>query len=73
MMEQGAIVAVIVGVASVLKGIGLPAKWVPLLNVVIGAACGFLLEDLDIMAGIVLGLMASGLYDQTKIFKGGSL
>ncbi|MFC5773681.1 holin [Ectobacillus antri] len=67
------LIAVIIGLSQVVKGLGLQAKYIPLLNVALGVLLGvfFLPADIqdNILGGIVVGLSASGLFDQSKIIK----
>lgn len=72
MIEFGVIVAVIIGLSQVIKdATPIPTKYLPLINLVIGVIFGsiFLTGDLktNILQGIIIGLTASGLFDQTKI------
>jgi hypothetical protein len=71
MIELGIIIAVLVGVSQVIKGLGLKAKFIPVVNLVLGIGAGFLLKDMSvaeqIVTGAIIGLSASGLYDQKKI------
>lgn len=72
MLELGLVIAVLVGLSQVAKQMGLPSKYVPLLNLVLGllfalfgGVDGTILEQ--IVAGAMVGLSASGLFDQSKI------
>ena len=70
MIEASAMVAVIVGMAEAVKRLGLPARFVPLLNIGLGVAatCAFgdaMLAE-NVFAGVVTGLTASGLYSGVK-------
>jgi hypothetical protein len=74
MLELGVVIAVLIGLGQIAKQLGLPTKYIPLMNLVLGVAVGLLgglgadisiLEQ--IIAGAVVGLTASGLYDQKKI------
>jgi hypothetical protein len=71
MIELGVLIAVLIGVSQVAKGLGLSAKFIPALNLVLGIGAGFLVSDLSIaeslITGAIIGLSASGLYDQKKI------
>lgn len=72
MFEITVIVAVIIGVSELLKKLEfIPARFIPLLTVVLGTGAGFIWLDGDIKTklfyGIVIGLSAAGLYDQSKI------
>lgn len=66
-----AIIPVITGLVQVFKNIGLPKKFRPLLALGLGVLSGiFYIEPNDlaggILVGLVAGLSASGLYNQTK-------
>jgi len=67
------IVPAIVGLTQVAKDTGLPAKFAPLIAVLIGAAAGIAQLEQGklpwipaIALGIVFGLSACGLYDTAK-------
>ena len=68
--ETGAVLAVIMGVAEACKAVGFPPKWVPLLNLVLGLAAMLVFGAADMrenaFMGLVLGLMAGGLYSGVK-------
>lgn len=62
-------VPVILGVVSVLKGVGLPSKWAPLVSLVLGLGVAFLVGGTlltIVLAGLTVGLSASGLYSGSK-------
>lgn len=65
-----AILPLIIGVVSLFKRVGLPAKYSPFIAVICGLAFGIFYLDVDIKQGILVGLMiglsASGLYSSTK-------
>ena len=67
-------VPLIMGLVHVLKGIGLPNKVLPIANLVfgIGFAVAFHGEISPevVLAGIVLGLTAAGLYRSQKVVRG---
>lgn len=72
MVEIAVIIAVLIGFSEVAKKMGLPEKYVPLMNLVLGIVAGMvggfgvtLFES--ILTGAIIGLSASGLYDQKKI------
>jgi hypothetical protein len=74
MLEFGIIIAVLIGLGQVAKQLGLPNKYIPVMNLVLGVTIGLiggLGSDLSIVeqivTGSVIGLTASGLYDQKKI------
>ena len=72
MMEIGVILAFIVGLAELLKKHGLKKELIPLFNVLAGVITNLLLNGISTEAityGLVMGLVASGLYDQSKICK----
>ena len=68
------VVAVIMGLVELVKKLDwLPAKFLPLLSLVLGIVGGIVYFDGPIenkvIFGIILGLSAAGLYDQSKAFK----
>ena len=70
------LIAILVGVAQVAKKTGFPARFIPLFNLILGLALAFLLLESCtwqemLMQGLVVGLSASGLYDNGKMIKGG--
>jgi NhaP-type Na+/H+ or K+/H+ antiporter len=72
MFEIGIILAVIVALSQLAKNLGTPAKFIPLVNIVLGLAAGLFVLDIQtvqeqIMTGLMIGLSASGLFDQTKV------
>ena len=66
------VVAVIIGLVQLTKKLEwLPAKYLPLLSLILGIVAGIVyfegaIEN-KVMFGIILGLSAAGLFDQTKI------
>ncbi|AQZ48837.1 hypothetical protein ERICIV_02792 [Paenibacillus larvae subsp. larvae] len=64
------IVAVIVGLVEMAKGIGLPVRLAPVLSVILGIAAGVVYFPGDIktsvMFGIISGLTSCGLYSAGK-------
>lgn len=67
-----ALVALTIGLTEVLKRIGIPKKFLPLVSLTIGFGLNFVgssfaLTPLSILAGIAIGLSASGLYDHKAI------
>jgi len=75
MLEYGTIVAMIIAAEQLLKKYGIKSKYTPLLNILFGVIGSVFLLDGDFpylfVRGVILGLTASGLYDQTKIFSKG--
>ncbi|WP_128894667.1 hypothetical protein [Longirhabdus pacifica] len=66
-----ALLPVIIGLVSILKSLGLPEKYAPLVAIALGVPIGlFYVSPADIgqgvLVGITLGLAASGLYSGTK-------
>ena len=49
------------GLCEVTKRVGLPARFIPLLAVLLGIASAFLVQSGDVMNGILIGLSAVGL------------
>ena len=67
------IVSVVTGLSEVGKMVGFKKKYLPLLNLVLSTALGglFLKYDLklNLFVGLICGLIACGVFDQTKMFK----
>jgi len=67
------IIPLLNAVAEVLKKIGLPTKYIPLVNVVFGVAIGVFFNwgnlFYGVISGVTIGLTASGLYDTVKYAK----
>ena len=73
MVEHGIMVCLIMSIAQILKKLGLRSEIIPLLNILIGVMMAlFWLETTDLITrisqGLVLGLLASGVYDAGKCF-----
>lgn len=70
-MEIAAFIAIVVGLSQITKNVGLANKYIPLLNLLFGVVLGILFLTGDIKAnvlqGLIIGLSASGLYDQSKL------
>ena len=71
-----ALIPLVIGLAEVIKKIGLNSKFVPLANLILGLIAGIIfLNPGDIRAGIIqglfIGLSASGLYSGIKNVKEG--
>lgn len=72
MFEIAIIIAVIVGLVQLVKKINfLPARYLPVLSLVLGVAAGIFyipgtVEE-RIMYGLMIGLSSAGLFDQSKI------
>jgi len=68
-------VALIMGIAELLKKVGFNVKFIPIVNVVLGLVVGVVLNQNDVIEGIftglAVGLSASGLYSGTKNIKEG--
>ena len=64
------IVPVIMALAELAKRTGLNAKYIPLLDIILGLIAGFVYLSADpkeaIFLGLMMGLTASGLYSGTK-------
>lgn len=65
------LIPLIVGLVELVKGLGLPKRFLPVISLLLGIAAGvFYLYPDDIkggiLVGIMLGLSASGLYSGTK-------
>ncbi|WAA10849.1 holin [Fervidibacillus albus] len=76
MFEIGLIIAVVVGLVELVKRLDIvPTKYLPLISLTLGIVTGLFYLDGEIKVrvfnGIIIGLSASGLFDQTKIMKKG--
>lgn len=71
MIELGMIVAVIIGLGEVVKQVGVPVKYLPVVSLILGVVGGIFFTDGEMaekaLTGVMLGLSASGLYDQSKL------
>jgi len=71
----GVLVVITTAVVEVLKrATGLNKKFIPLTSLIVGLilnfiAVGFYFNSITILTGIVIGLSAAGLFDQTKLLK----
>ena len=64
-------VALIIGLVEVIKKIGCPSKWLPLIDVALGIISGIAVYGtsdivMSIMTGIAIGLSACGLFSGVK-------
>ena len=67
-------VALIIGLAQLVKGLGLNAKWIPLFDVALGIASGLCVYGYEyhlglirgFMIGLAIGLSACGLFSGIK-------
>lgn len=69
--NMGIMTAVVIGVSEVIKKMGFNAKYIPIVNIIIGVAGGIMyVSPVDIRAGVlqgvIVGLSASGLYSGVK-------
>lgn len=65
-LEQTSLIAVIMGIAQMLKTFGVSSKYIPAINMGLGLLCGFFLTPFgieSIFKGLVLGASACGVYD----------
>ena len=70
-MEITILIGIITGLTSVVKTIGLPSRFAPIMSISFGLALAFLNRqglptDVVITTGIIAGLSASGLYSGVK-------
>jgi len=71
MLQVATLVPIIVGISQVVKNTGFPSKFIPLLNLVLGIGLTFLSFDglawhEQVIQGLMVGLSACGIYDQSK-------
>ena len=66
--EPAIVIAIIVALGEVLKGLKVPSKFLPFINIIFGIGIAFALSYngeivSTVFEGLVYGLSASGLYD----------
>ena len=70
MIDMAVYSAVLVGVGQVLKKVGVKAKWLPLINLILGVVIGILSSEGSILSkvinGAIIGLTSSGMYSGVK-------
>lgn len=70
MIEMTLIVAIITGVGQIFKKV-VPAKYMPIVSLVLGIASGFVFVDgtlaIQLLNGVGLGLAANGLFEVSKL------
>jgi hypothetical protein len=75
MFELGLLIAVVVAITELVKQFEVPKKYLPIVSLVLGLAAGIFYVGgtvkEQIMYGLMIGLSAAGLFDQTKIVKKG--
>lgn len=74
MYDFALISAVIVALNELLKKVGLNAKFVPVVSVILGIIGGYFYLPAEtvkdaIFNGIIVGLAANGLFDMSKVIK----
>lgn len=71
MVEISILICTVIGLATCFKTLGLNKKFIPLMNVVLGVLTSYIFIDGSwreiVITGLLIGLSASGLFDQTKI------
>ena len=73
-------VALIIGLAEIIKRLGLENRFIPIVDIVLGLICGICVYNISlnypmtesILVGLALGLSACGLFSGIKNLKGGS-
>jgi len=71
MFSEAIIILVIIAIIEVLKGLGLPKRFAPLISLILGILAGIFYLDhpelkVRIFQGVVYGLSAAGLYSGAK-------
>jgi len=69
--EPIAIVPIIIGIVEMFKRLGIPAKWSPVVAVILGVISSFAFSSTGnvpatVIQGMIYGLSASGLYSASK-------
>lgn len=73
MFEIAVIVAVVIALTQLIKKLDLiPVKYLPAFSLILGIVAGYFYVDAPtisekIMIGLMIGLSAAGLFDQSKI------
>ncbi len=73
-------VAIIIGLAEIIKRLGLEKRFIPIVDVVLGLICGYGVYYVSlgrtvtesVLVGLALGLSACGLFSGIKNLKGGN-
>lgn len=65
------IVLISIGLGEILKRIGLAAKWLPIVNIILAIVGSFIWSmnvgwRVDLAMGFIIGLMTSGIYSSFK-------
>ena len=60
------LVPIVVALVQLLKGIGLPVRFAPLASLVLGVLGTLVVGTFDVLAGVVVGLSAAGLYSGAR-------
>lgn len=74
LVAPAAQVALVIGIAEIAKSLGLKAKYIPLLDLIVGVICGLVVYTVylamqpveGIMLGVAMGLAACGLFSGIK-------
>lgn len=74
MFDLAIIIAVVMSVTQLIKGLEfIPKKYLPVISLLLGLVAGLFYVDgavkEQIMYGLMIGLSASGLFDQSKVIK----
>lgn len=72
MFEITIVIAVVIALTQFAKVVGVTAKYLPTISLVLGILAGLFYVDVPtiqdkIMFGLMIGLSAAGLFDQSKI------
>lgn len=73
MIETGVFILILIGISQVARELGLKTKFIPLFNLVLGITLSaFFMAELglrdSVLQGLIIGLSASGLFDQSKLW-----
>lgn len=71
MVEISVLICTVIGLATCAKKLGFNKKFIPLMNICLGLVASFVFIEGNwrelMITGLLIGLSASGLFDQTKI------
>lgn len=74
LLTPAAQVALIIGIAEIIKKVGLPSRWIPLVDLSLGILSGLLVYGFGlnygimngVLIGVAVGLSACGLFSAVK-------
>jgi hypothetical protein len=65
-MEITYVIAVVLGICEIAKIAGLSTKYVPILGLIVGIICSYIVPEVSLISGVISALSAMGLYSGIK-------